>query len=413
VPSNFSAATVSDLIADINAANQAGGSNTITLVAPTSSPYLLTAVENTTDGGNGLPVVAAKDNLTIVGNGDTIQGSNAFRLFDVAPGASLTLENMTLLNGSASGWGGGAIYTQGNLVVNGLTIENNSASATGGGVYVAGGTASINNSVLRNNSAERGGAVYVAGGTVSLNSDTLSANTSVGYGPGGDGVGGGVAVFGGRVSLTNDILSANSAVSGTGWFGRAGTDSLPNGGNGGPGANAYGGGIAVFGGSVTLDHDTVTGNLARGGNGGNGGNAYFYSFYASPGNGGPGGNAYGGGVYVGPHATVTLADDTITSNTAQGGAGGVGGRAIRHYYGYGYYGYGYTYGYGYYGYYRYYGYRFPSVYYVYGLHGTPGVGQGGGLFIDSLATASLDAVTVAQTINNVPDQVFGSYTVHP
>src|SRR5262249_38725916 len=72
LPSNYAAASVSDLIADINAANQAGGSNTITLTAPTTAPYVLTAVDNSTDGTNGLPVIAGKDNLTIVGNGDTI-----------------------------------------------------------------------------------------------------------------------------------------------------------------------------------------------------------------------------------------------------------------------------------------------------------------------------------------------------
>ncbi len=36
VPSIFNAATVSDLITDINAANQAGGSNTIVLAANTT-----------------------------------------------------------------------------------------------------------------------------------------------------------------------------------------------------------------------------------------------------------------------------------------------------------------------------------------------------------------------------------------
>src|SRR5438309_1766929 len=122
VPSNFTAATVSDLIADINAANQAGGSNTITLVAPTTSPYGLTAVDNSTDGATGLPVIAANDNLTILGNGDTIErstavGTTAFRLFDVASGAALTLENLTLQGGRAYGSGvsssGGAIYSQG------------------------------------------------------------------------------------------------------------------------------------------------------------------------------------------------------------------------------------------------------------------------------------------------------------
>src|SRR6516164_6892663 len=101
--SSYSAATVSDLIADINAANSAGGSNTITLAPKTM--FTLTQVNNTTDGGNGLPVIAANDNLTIVGNGDTIErcrkNAPTFRLFEVASGASLTLMNLTVQNGSA------------------------------------------------------------------------------------------------------------------------------------------------------------------------------------------------------------------------------------------------------------------------------------------------------------------------
>ncbi len=77
LPSSYSAASVSALIADISAANTAGGANTITLTAATTSPYALTAVNNTDrfskGPGNGLPVIAANDNLTIVGNGDTIE----------------------------------------------------------------------------------------------------------------------------------------------------------------------------------------------------------------------------------------------------------------------------------------------------------------------------------------------------
>jgi hypothetical protein len=119
LPSSFTAFTASDLIADINAANSAGGTNTITLTAPTTSPYVLTAADNSTDGATGLPVIAKKDTLTIIGNGDTIERSMAsgtadFRLFDVANGASLTLQNLTLQNGLAFGSGasvdGGAIY---------------------------------------------------------------------------------------------------------------------------------------------------------------------------------------------------------------------------------------------------------------------------------------------------------------
>jgi hypothetical protein len=141
VPSNFTAGSVSDLITDISAANAAGGANTITLVA--GKTFTLTAVNNTTDGANGLPVIAANDNLTIVGNGDAIArstaaGTPAFRLLDVAAGASLTLENLTLQGGLAvsqphNPFGlipagqGGAVYNQGTLELNGVTVQNNTA----------------------------------------------------------------------------------------------------------------------------------------------------------------------------------------------------------------------------------------------------------------------------------------------
>src|SRR5437868_4290565 len=93
VPASFTAASVGDLIADINAANQTAESDTITLVA--GNTFTLNAVDNTTDGPAGLPVIAANENLTILGSGDTIErssatGTPAFRLFDVPAGASLT-----------------------------------------------------------------------------------------------------------------------------------------------------------------------------------------------------------------------------------------------------------------------------------------------------------------------------------
>src|SRR5262245_42682320 len=94
---SYTAATVAELITDIGLANQAGGTNTISLTADPSSPYTLYGADNTTDGATGLPVIAVGNDLTIVGNGDTIQRSPttgaAFRLFDVASGAKLTLQN--------------------------------------------------------------------------------------------------------------------------------------------------------------------------------------------------------------------------------------------------------------------------------------------------------------------------------
>src|SRR5262249_13845330 len=138
--SGFTASTVSELIADVTAANAAGGANTITLVAGKS--FTLTVAGNSTDGATGLPVIAAHDSLTIAGNGDVIarstaNGTPAFRLLDVAAGASLTLEDLTLQGGLALGGGvsaeGGAIYNQGTLSLTGVTVQNNRALGSQGG----------------------------------------------------------------------------------------------------------------------------------------------------------------------------------------------------------------------------------------------------------------------------------------
>src|SRR5262249_9089279 len=180
LPSNFTAATVSDLIDDINAANQQGGSNTITLVA-FSAPFTLSEANNATDGATGLPVIAANDNLTIIGNGNTIERDTtiwrvaAFGLFDVGDGAALTLVNLTLQKGLAYGTGasgsGGAIYSLGDLTLDGVTVQDNKAVGAPGG---NGGTGSEG----------LGGALYVAGGTATITNSTLSANQALG-GPGG------------------------------------------------------------------------------------------------------------------------------------------------------------------------------------------------------------------------------------
>jgi predicted outer membrane repeat protein len=137
-------------------------------------------VNNTTDGGNGLPVIAANDNLTIVGNGDSLQRNSkspAFRLLDVAAGASLTLTNLTVQNGLTSGAGGG-ILNNGTLSVSGCTVSGNSANG-GGGIFNA-GTMTIQNSTLSGNSAGFGfgGGIYNEVGSITISGSTLSHNTA-------------------------------------------------------------------------------------------------------------------------------------------------------------------------------------------------------------------------------------------
>ncbi len=197
---NFSASSVAELIADINAANAAGGSNTITLKAATA--FTLNATDNNSAGPTGLPRIETGNDLTIFGSGDTIQrntarGTPAFRLFTVLQGGSLTLNDLTLSNGrmntgfSFDGAQGGGIYSEGALNLNHVTVQNCIAEgAIGGGFASGGGIASYSvlnvvDSRFKNNQAlggdgawgglAKGGALYVYN-TATVTSTTFSSN---------------------------------------------------------------------------------------------------------------------------------------------------------------------------------------------------------------------------------------------
>jgi hypothetical protein len=330
LPTTFYAATASDIVADIKAANLQSGTNTIVLTAPTSSPYVLTAADNTTDGGTILPVIAAGDNLTILtgngsanpGYGDTIDAGKPInaskhgRLFDVASGASLMLENVTLQHGQVS-WGtrtlqGGAIYNQGTLVLNTVSVLNNGAiaaggfqTASGGGIW-SNGALAVHNSLFQGNSAKGslnayGGAICIAGGTADISGTVFGQDTAQGgcqdqYSQAhGSGYGGAVYVAGGTVTMSADTLISNRTQ--------------------GPGLSTtaakglgYGGGLYVAGGAVTLTNDTITHNVAGGWNGG--GVAWSPPY---------GSFGYGGGIFIAAGANVSLDSFTLAntnSNTA-------------------------------------------------------------------------------------------------
>jgi hypothetical protein len=297
LPSSYSAATVSDLIADINAANAAGGTNTITLTAPTTAPYVLTARNNNTDGANGLPVIASKDILTIIGSGDTIDANQGPRLFDVAAGASLTLQNMTLQNGFTEGAGaaaeGGAIYNQGTLDLSAVTVQGcvaQGTAGTDGGDLL--GHHGANISGIPGGPAA-GGAIWSDGSLTLENGTLIQNNQAVGGNggpggqfiagsPGGSAFGGGVYIAGGTANLTGVTINNNSVIPGQS-------------GGGVPTPVGYGGGLYVANGKVNLSGDTVDGNTAGAGN--------------------PNLFGDGGGMYL-AGGTVTLCNDTVQNNIA-------------------------------------------------------------------------------------------------
>jgi hypothetical protein len=266
------ASTLSQLIADINYANSVGGAITINLAPGTT--FDLKSADNTTDGGNGLPVIGGTKAvaLTIIGNGATLKRiavigrystiKNPFRLFDVASGASLTLDHVTLQGGWVSGTGG-AVLNHGTLnVINGSTLSGNNAGS-GGGIYNTGIVTLSNNSVLTGNGAQgSGGGIYNAGGTVTITS-TVSGNGALYYG-------GGIYNSSGTVTVSNGTLSGNNARFGGGIYNNGGTstitDSTVNGNSANhydyPWLGGYGGGIFNSSGMVVIDHSTLTGNTA-------------------------------------------------------------------------------------------------------------------------------------------------------
>ncbi len=267
-----SVSTVSQLIADINYANKAGGAITINLAPGTT--FDLTSANNTTDGGNGLPVIggATAVVLTIIGYGDTIERiavisryytvKNPFRLFDVAAGASLTLDQVTLKGGSPSG-SGGAILNHGTLnVINGSTLSGNGASS-GGAIYNAGGTVTVSDSILSGDQTTGfGGGIYNASGTVTIGNSALSSNYAFS--------GGGIYNDGGKVAISNSSPSSNGARFGGGIYNNAGAVTVSNStlsSNSAwhadyPWSGGDGGGIYNSGGTLTISSSTLSGNSA-------------------------------------------------------------------------------------------------------------------------------------------------------
>jgi hypothetical protein len=203
---NFDVACdTNELINAINMANSNSEADTLNLEA--GCTYILTAVDNTADGANGLPSIVSQ--ITINGDGATIERRSvapAFRIFYVAAGGDLRLNELTISNGLASGTdlggNGGGIFNRGTLELTNSTVSGNRARNAGGGFFNLGGRMKLTNSTLSGNSASNvgGGISNNVFATVALTNTTISGND-----------GGGISnAFFGAVALTNTIVAKNS-----------------------------------------------------------------------------------------------------------------------------------------------------------------------------------------------------------
>jgi hypothetical protein len=230
---------VAELETAINDANLDPGLDTITLANNCS--YTLTTV---------LPDIG--NPITIEGNGNTIDGNAAFRVFLVTKLDNLTMNDLDLTNGVAGSGGGGAILSAGTVTLNGASsIYGNTAttSSGGGGIRNNGGTVTLNDasSVYENTATSKinnnGGGIRNNEGVVILNgTSSIHDNTTAGSG-------GGIRNDGGDSTV---ILNGASSI-----YGNTATNSSSGAGGGGISNN---GGTVVLSGAASIHDNTTASN---------------------------------------------------------------------------------------------------------------------------------------------------------
>ena len=243
-------------------------------------------------------------NVTIAGNGHTLNGADAYRPFFVESG-TVAINDLMITGGRAQG-GDGAGFNSG----------------AGGGGLGAGGALFVN-----------------AGANVTINNVAFDANSAVGGNGGGGyfdlggGGGGGMLGDGSRGGMSG---GAGGGPNG----GSADIDGLEGGGGGG--GSFYGGSGANggFGGGGGGGAYGATGSGGHGGFGGGGGGSGSSSSGSSGGAGGTGGGSggvgdsfgggggggagFGGAVFVRDGGSLTISGGSFSNGTIAGGSGGSG-----------------------------------------------------------------------------------------
>lgn len=327
---------------------------------------------------SNLPLIEGTNQIvSILGNGGTVDGGQAHRVFFIASG-DVTLSELNLVDGLAqgghgndgSGGGGGGLGAGGAVFVNsganvtmeGISFVGNSAGGGdggaglggdrggggGGGFHGDGGAVALHGGgggggfESTGGTSERGGGGgggrYGDGGSfvgspVNSGSGGGGANANdvggdatgirPGVGAGGGGNGGDIFQVGGSAS--------DFGGGGGGGLARDGGDGGVFGGGGGAGDGRLGGSGGDFGGGGGggSGGDGGTGGFGAGGggaglNGTGGANGFGGGDGGDAGHGGEGGSAYGGAVFVRRGGSLTIVDSAVSGSAVTGGGGGRG-----------------------------------------------------------------------------------------
>lgn len=158
----------------------------------------------------------AKISLVIDGQNHAWDGQKRdLHGFQVKPGTTVTVQNLTIRGAYSSANEAGGVYNQGTLTLNYVKLDNNRSASIGGGLANY-GTVTLNNAVISNNQASR--------------------------------YGGGIANWAGTATLMNSVMTLNSAYYGSGLFTNAGATTIFQWTNNG--MNTLNGNVSVSGGQI-------------------------------------------------------------------------------------------------------------------------------------------------------------------
>ncbi len=322
-------------------ANVLAGHDTIYLPAGT---YTLSVGSHIPpDGTTDLDI---RESLTLIGDGahlTIIDGGGHDRVFEIARFGShipqVTMSGVTIRNGATSQDGGGIASHDSIVSLSGCYILNNSA-ADGGGIYNHGGSVTLTgSSIVGGNTADfQGGGIYNQDGTLTFEDGLLGCldNTAT--------FGGGLFNDGGGVELTR-ITQCNGRAQPTAGSGYGGAIYNMGGGtvtitrsrlqnNVATGSIGYGGGIFNTSTASRIDlidssisASRATGSISYGGAIFNTSGAVMHiegSLISFNWVEKAGGLALGGGIFnLGLSSLMTVTNSTISGNQAPDSGGGV------------------------------------------------------------------------------------------
>ena len=124
--------------------------------------------------------IAVAGNVTVNGNGFSLDGGGRSRFFGVEAGGRLALANVRLVNGYDSSDGGAIHATNGRVELTDVTVENCACGDLGGAIalYDGAALALAGDWALVDNRAPMGGALYAASSTVEAAGGAISRNAA-------------------------------------------------------------------------------------------------------------------------------------------------------------------------------------------------------------------------------------------